>query len=523
MALVQIVLGVVNAKLLSEDEAVKTLIQSTLSYMVEGAEQSEAFKTHRWDGKSSFFEWNRGVFPAGFISMVHRALESAGHHVQITRKEAPAPLGPENPVIDPYDGDPRYDYQPETVRRLLRHRSMIAQVATGGGKSRICNLAVARIKRRTLFLTTRGVLMWQMHKAFNAAMKHRFKSGEKDLAGKRVGVLGDSQWSPSDYINVGMVQTLAARLDNNSTRKETIELLQKFELVILEEAHEAGGNSYFEIMKHCANAHYRLALTATPFMRGDAESNMRLMACSGAIGIKVTEKELIDKGILATPYFKTIKVGYNPDKVAYQAAEKNKKAAANTQMGWNSTWQRAYKLGIVYNKARNDAIINETVRAARLKLPVMILVQHKSHGGGLYWALKERGIAVEWIYGESKQGEREAALKRLGEGDTQVLIGSTILDVGVDAPAVGVIVLAGGGKAEVALRQRIGRGLRAKKNMPNVAFIVDFEDKTNSHLYEHFISRRRIIQATPGFVERLLPIGADFDMERIASPAALTV
>jgi superfamily II DNA or RNA helicase len=36
---------------------------------------------------------------------------------------------------------------------------MIAQVATGGGKSNICALTVARIKRPTLFITTRSVLM----------------------------------------------------------------------------------------------------------------------------------------------------------------------------------------------------------------------------------------------------------------------------------------------------------------------------------------------------------------------------
>ena len=43
-----------------------------------------------------------------------------------------------------------------------------------------------------------------------------------------------------------------------------------------------------------------------------------------------------------------------------------------------------------------------------------------------------------------------------------------ILDVGVDVPSVGCIILAGGGKAEVANRQRIGRGLRAKKLGPNI-------------------------------------------------------
>jgi superfamily II DNA or RNA helicase len=90
-----------------------------------------------------------------------------------------------------------------------------------------------------------------------------------------------------------------------------------------------------------------------------------------------------------------------------------------------------------------------------------------------------------------------------------VLIGSTILDVGVDVPAVGMVILAGGGKAEVANRQRIGRGLREKKNeMPNVAFIVDFADGFNTHLSGHYRTRRAIVESTPGFAENVV---SDFD------------
>lgn len=80
-------------------------------------------------------------------------------------------------------------------------------------------------------------------------------------------------------------------------RAKTIQLLDIFGLVILEEAHKVSGNSYSEILKHCKNAHYRMALTAMPFMKDDEESNMLRMACSGPIAIKVPETTLIDRGI----------------------------------------------------------------------------------------------------------------------------------------------------------------------------------------------------------------------------------
>ena len=64
-----------------------------------------------------------------------------------------------------------------------------------------------------------------------------------------------------------------------------------------------------------------------------------------------------------------------------------------------------------------------------------------------------------------------------------------------------MVILAGAGRAEVALRQRIGRGLRAKKKGPNVCFIVDIDDDFNNHLINHAAQRRAIVLNTPGFNE----------------------
>lgn len=394
------------------------------------------------------------------------------------------------------------------------------------GKSRIARLAFARINRPTLFLTTRSILMYQMKDVF-----------EKDF-GVQCSVLGDGQFGHTDetgqfYIKkmcVGMVQTLVSRLEvgdivrefeklydsakkkgihfnkneakkiaerrafeQNRIRAQTISLLSKFEFVILEEAHEASGNGYYEILRHCKNAHYRLALTGTPFMRDDEEANMRLMACSGPVAIKVTEKMLIDRGILAKPYFKFVPLTKKPDKL-YSA----------------TAWQAAYRLGIVDNAERNQAIVNEIIRASSYGLSSMVLIQHTRHGEMLEKLLKDAGVRVEFIKGENDQAERKSALARLSTGQTDALIGTTILDVGVDVPAVGLVVLAGGGKAEVSLRQRIGRGLRAKKTGPNVALVIDFDDRWNNHTKTHSRQRMDIIKGTEGFCENI--VSGDFDM-----------
>lgn len=563
---VTIAANAVNAKLHEPTREAKMEVQQILSYRVNGAEETVAFKRGGWDGRSSFFTFKSGTFPAGFLHLVSAHLRKRGYDVRIVRKQLPEALGPLRPEIDAFGYVERYDYQPEVVDRLVKHGQIIAQVATGGGKSRIARMAFARIDRPTLFLTTRSILMYQMKETF-----------EQDL-GVTCSVLGDGQFGHINAagktcvkkMSVGMVQTLISRLEEttlqrefdalyesatkklttatNAKRKElmevanmtpallkrkmaefvdagnklierqaaamkkkaaarleekekirlqTIGLLAMFEFVILEEAHEASGASYYEILKHCKNAHYRLAMTGTPFMKDDEESNMRLMACSGPIAIKVSEKTLIDRGILAKPYFKFVQLETRP-----------------MQLHRATGWQAAYRIGIVQNQERNRAVVREVIKAKRYGLTTMILVQQTAHGEVLRDLLTEAGLSATFIRGENNQVERKAALSKLVTGETDALIGTTILDVGVDVPAVGMIILAGGGKAEVALRQRIGRGLRAKKTGPNAAFVVDFSDQFNDYTRDHAKQRHGIIRDTEGFGENIIT-STDFEYEKL--------
>jgi superfamily II DNA or RNA helicase len=550
MKIVTIAYNAITAKLVDADREAKLLAQAILSYKMDGFDHMSAFKGSGWDGRANFLDFTAGTFPRGFVSLVQIKLKANGYKVKLVHSPLPAPLGPEHPVVDKFGDSPRYDYQPQVMDKLVRHGQIIAQVATGGGKSRIAKLCTERINRPTLFLTTRGVLMYQMAENFKSL-------------GKNVAILGDGNLQISKQITCGMVQTIASWLDevteesevkrelenmmnresrelseltqalkkekaSNLTiknrldalrkeqesnrpsdkdladkirakvtkqkvrREKMIEALATFEFVILEEAHEASGNSFYEIMRHCKNAHYRLALTATPFMKDSEEANMRLMASSGPVAIQVSEKTLIDREILAKPYFKFVTLKSKPDRLFR-----------------TTPWQRAYKAGIVENDLRNKHVVVEAYRAVKYGLSVMVLVQHKDHGRTLKSKFDAIGIRSDFIFGEDDQTSRTACLNQLKTGELNVLIGSTILDVGVDVPAVGMVILAGGGKAEVALRQRIGRGLREKlSGLPNVCFIVDFADVFNGHLNTHYLQRRAIIESTPGFAENIVN---DFD------------
>jgi len=522
MTLVRLARNAVIAKLLDPPRQVVTFVAGLLSYQVENTTGIGG----AWSGKSSFYDVLNHTFPAGFTHLVQAELQKLGHTVHVIQRPRAEPLGPENPIVDEFgNDDPRYDFQLRALRQVEKHGEGIIQVATGGGKSKIAKLIMARYKRMSLFLTTRGILLYQMDDQLKAI-------------GLNTGQLGDGELRPVRGINLGMVQTLVQALEvpdinverraivksihlsknkdenmpqaeiarlaqerfdaKTKRRAQVMKILEMIEVVIGEEAHEAGGSSYYEILRHCKNATIRVALTATPFMRESAADNMRLMAAFGPLLVQVPEALLIERGILARPSFKFVD------------------AKPHEKLRKSSPYERALELGYITNPFMFEALVEDALKAKRFGLPVLTLVLRKKHGEAILAAVRARGIRAEFLRGENDQAERRAQLKRLANGEIDLLIGTTILDVGVDCPAIGLLQLAGGGKAEIALRQRIGRALRAKKFGPNVAFVADYSCNINSYLREHARQRRHIIETTDGFREGILPDGQDFAWDLFA-------
>lgn len=514
MALVQLARNAVIAKLIDPPKEAAAFVSSLLSYEVE----SNGFGS--WSGKSSFYDVNRNTFPAGFAYLAQQELTKIGHNVNLIARPHAEPLGPYDPIVDEFGNDnPDYDYQIKALRQVEKHGAGIIRVATGGGKSKIAKLIMARYRRMTLFLTTRGILLYQMDDQL------------KEI-GLNTGQVGDGEMRIVRGVNLGMVQTLVQALevpnidaeiravvksihlsknkDENLSREEIVKIakerfeaktkrrndvikfLEMIEVVIGEEAHEAGGTSYYEILRHCKNATIRVALTATPFMKDSAADNMRLMAAFGPVLIDIPEKLLIERGILAKPIFKFVD------------------SQAPAKLHKSSPFERGYKLGYIENQHMLDDMLHDALLAAQHKLPTLTLIARKAHGEAVLDFYRAHGLRFEFLKGEDKQAARREQLDNLVTGKLDGVIGTTILDVGVDVPAIGLVQLAGGMKAEVSLRQRIGRGLRRKKLVANVSFIADYSCNLNNSLRDHASQRYNIIKRTPGFAEGILPANQDF-------------
>jgi ATP-dependent DNA helicase RecG len=72
------------------------------------------------------------------------------------------------------------------------------------------------------------------------------------------------------------------------------------------------------------------------------------------------------------------------------------------------------------------------------------------------------GLPVGLVHGRLKAAERDAEMRRFRDGETRVLVGTTVIEVGVDVPEATVMVIEGAERFGLAqlhqLRGRVGRG-----------------------------------------------------------------
>lgn len=103
----------------------------------------------------------------------------------------------------------------------------------------------------------------------------------------------------------------------------------------------------------------------------------------------------------------------------------------------------------------------------------LVFACDKSHGAKIVEEFLKNGVAAELLTDTDDEGIREAAIARLEEGDTKVIVNCFLLAYGVDIPRVECIVLARPTKSLVLYLQAVGRGMRS------------FPGKTHMKLIDH--------------------------------------
>ncbi len=334
----------------------------------------------------------------------------------------------------------------------------VLKIATGGGKT---ELAVAMFEANpvpTVFVVHRKHLMSQAIRRFAQY-------------GVTAGQIGDSVFDPDpNGISVATIQTLDKVLKEGDMSK--VNQFIKAGQIFFDEAHLCAskldkGNQFIQLSRQFRHAYSRWGLTATPFMK-DEYSNQLLQGATGDLLCEISNDQLIKAGHLTPP--RVVIIDMPP-------------------LGGPKKWPEVYESSIIWNKMRNDRIIEELEKAPK---PAFVMCTRLSHASMLHTMAETKGISLPTVqHGKTSLKERDAVLAKLQAGQEKAIITTTIYDDGVDLPDLRTLILAGGGKSTVANLQRIGRGLRKSAGKHEV-LVLDFNDQTGAILKRHSKARKKV-------------------------------
>lgn len=467
-------------------------VRTVTSYPVQGAHFSPAYKKGKWDGRKHLFNLRTSTMPAGLVSNVVQELKKRDPKLRVMvvdEREDSVPAVANGPLdlcgkLKGKFGKGDFDYQMGAAEAALKKKRGILKIATNGGKTAIAAAIMNSLRIPTLFVVPGQDLMRQTAKALQ----------EMTGAGDgQIGLIGDSKFSVGSWITIAVDDSLGLRLKDGSLD----EYKDAWQLVFVDECHTAGAETLYAALD-ALPAYYRFGLSGTPLDRSDGGS-LRLIAQTGEIIYEVKNKLLVDRGISVQPLVKLIRVDEpkipkkrNKVKVKYAEVEDE---------------------GVVNNIHLNSKIAEHAIRFIDEGKQCIILINKLKQGDNILELLQNRGCTKGvFMHGKLKSEERQEALDKFVDGEYRYLVGSNILDTGIDLDCIDVMFFAGGGKAVIPTLQRSGRGLRAGRGRTEV-ILVDMVNLCHPFLASHSQKRLQTYKDEECFLISMLDEPTDAEAE----------
>jgi len=342
------------------------------------------------------------------------------------------------------------------VTALHQHGNTLAVAPTGAGKTIMLSSVIGALCKtstaKTCVVAHRDELTVQNEAKFRRVNPHL-----------STGIFDASEKSWQGDTTFAMVQTLS--------RMNHLEAMPSLDLLVIDEAHHGGAESYKRIVNHAKKLNPRLKLlgmTATP-NRGDKKG---LSSLFSNVCDQITLQELIASGHLVRPRTFVMDVG----------VQKRLKDVKKT----GGDYDAEDVAQIMDTLPIHEAVVAHWREKAGDRQTVVFCstVDHARH---VCEAFLEAGIAAVLVYGEMSEKEREEALKAYCSGAAQVIVNVSVLIEGWDHPPTSCVVLLRPCSYQSTFIQMIGRGLRTicEEEYPGVikkdCLVLDFGTATLAH------------------------------------------
>lgn len=443
-------------------------LNNVLSFFDEKATHTKEYKSGVWDGYRYLYNSEDQNFLVGLWKFAKAKLEE--QQIEITIKDDRIFPVINVDKVDPNilgEDKPLFDYQINSCNKMIKAKTGIVQIGTGGGKTNIGCAYLKTLNLKSLFLVNSRKLLQQTIRRF------------KEYGLEDVGIIGENEFSPGLH-TVGMVQTLNSRIFDPAVR----DFLSSVQVLILDECHHASAKTWQKVAMF-VDAPIRFGLSGTPFQTRELSSyeDYLLMGICGEPCVIIPSKFLVDLGFLSKPTIYMLPV-----------------SDQDNSLKRLSDWQTVERLGIVKSTPRNNLAIKSIELFSKKFLRIVVMVKIIDHGKQLLKDLTDKGfkscflcgndVVYSCLSGEIVQevdeivDDESKTIRSFIDKEIDVLIVSTILDEGIDIPEIEALVILSGGKSLKKTVQRLGRILR-RKDGNNIVPVVDFIDKHHGFLARH--------------------------------------
>ena len=433
----KIIVKNVSSFLQTTNKELLSVLRKKYSAKIPGARYSKAYRKG-WDG-TKYFISEKGKFGTGLLPFILKDLELAELDYELEDHR--------EPVVGRHDislPNIQYrEYQESMINMALEKRMALIKAPTGAGKTIILAGILKALEDKTglIFFTQKGLLL----------QTYEFL---KNL-GFDVGVaFGDGvDLKP---ITLCTVQSVHKIIDSH---------LDQSEFIIFDEVHEfAKGKIATKVVKSFPNAVYRFGMSAT--MPKEKMAKLNLVAYLGDIISEVDVEKLVDEGFLTPPVVTFLDLPEYKDHSLL-----------------DSSYSDIYEKHVVHSDIRNGKIkkICDDIPSGR----VLILVKNLKH----LEILRDMIPGSQTLEGKDDLSLRSERIEEFKGDKRSVLIGTKILQTGIDIPEITHLINARGLKSEIATLQALGRALRIHESKSKV-YIYDFNDQV-PYLKEHAAARKR--------------------------------
>lgn len=402
---------------------------------------------------------------------------------------------------------PLRDDQCVAVRKCLYARRGVIQMPTATGKSAIITSVIKILQQANPGLKAL-VIAPTLSTIEN--IEDSFKKNDMEFSN-----FGHPITRVCSNITTALVPSLIKFSQKNKDRN----FLKGIGLIIYDECHHLKCDTWNELNSLLPNVEYAFGFSAlsidpvevtVPDIRSVSYTTALIVGSAGKILMHMDPSYYIQNHIIAQPIvFRLHNEIKLPD-------------------GFDETdYPKLVKQGIMQEE-RTD-LIADTVKVFQQQgRKVLILVSEKDHAFLLAKALVKKeiysygmsfGAGVGYLYEitqqafdedgnpdivvEHKKEKSLEVLEKLKTGEIDVLIGTSHLDEGVDIANLDVTILAGGGKKDRRIIQRLGRVLRKSKT-GKYAYLIDFTDEGSHVLMRHSHERRQLYLETINISQELV-------------------